>query len=217
MSTERSSLPVTGSHRDKKKLFLSWLVKQAVSVFRDPLTVEAVRERVTRAQEVMARPSVKWRGWQEVRAYIPSSEHGPKPLEFKIVVKTLDGKEKVITADEKDFHGTSVSKHRLKCTCQDAIYMASRAGRRLEKWMRIHGVTASASIQTVFSKYCLCKHVISVLAGAVAEGFLDVNDADLQKTLRIALGGIYLASARRVDDKIVAEIVRYLEERGETR
>ncbi|MEM4035712.1 MAG: hypothetical protein QXU97_03775 [Fervidicoccaceae archaeon] len=113
-----------------------------------------------------------------------------------------------------------ISSRRLKCTCEDAIFTASIAERRLPRAAEAAGLSIEIP-SGALAGYCLCKHVISELARALRRGLVKLEGETLE-TLAVALlalslrcvGGEEVASGMR---GLLSRGLRTLVSRGEVR
>ncbi len=149
-----------------------------------------VAKRVSGAREILASPKrlrrVRRVGPKTVRAMFASSLAEDARPERRLLLKTLDGgvvEVSVGTPVEQLLHFTEVSPSMLRCSCQDSLFTASAADAE----------AARAGLRVpVFHRYSLCKHVLALLAHAIAEGVLHLEDPVLRRSLRLGLLAAYV-------------------------
>gem|GEM_PF-4264780 len=121
-------------------------------------------------------------------------EKGPERI---IRLKTYQGEEielSVGTPPEESFHITQVGPYGFKCTCEDAIMLASKADREFVEGLKRAGILNLSPVISfpLFSRYILCKHTIALLALLLASKKITFRNKEFKKSLKLSLFGIAL-------------------------
>lgn len=182
---------------------------------------EYVRKRILSAREVLKRRgSEDYYTESELRSSVPSSKALKEGLPREVRIRGLDMKEKTVKvgADEDEaFYHVKVSRYRFKCTCQDALMLASIADAKLKPALESIGVKRVDFSPPVFYKYIICKHTLARIAKAMvhpAEGIGVLNiDREFVNTLKLGLFAAYLRVAEEHDPDIVRSMYSILRQR----
>lgn len=174
---------------------------------------EYMRKRFKGAKEVLRRRASDYYTESELRSVVPSSKALEEGMPKEIKVRGLDLEEKVVKvgADEDEaFHHVMVSRSRFKCTCQDAIMLASTADKRLKTALQAIGVDRIDFATPVFYRYVLCKHTLAKIAKSMvhpSEGIGILNiDKELMNTLRLGLFAVYMRVSSSYDPEVVKKM-----------
>lgn len=168
------------------------------------LRTESILPLLRSAQEARRRVVSLTRGKGYVKGVFLSSEARRKGTEKVAVSRSLDGKlvkHRVGAPLEKSYHYTVVGPHSMKCTCESALNTATRADRAIEEYARRKKMTLKE--QHPFSKRVICKHTVALLDELLSG---EVDLAELEKTLKIALAGYAISKKKRT--KEVAAILQ---------
>jgi len=182
-----------------------------------PLLSAYVSKRVRKARVVHRRSllsSYVDEEGRELRSVLASQKVAEAAPPGALTLRDLEG-----LPPESAYRLVRVSSTRLKCTCQDSVITTAVAERRLpsvaEKVASLHLELSPGAL----ANYSLCKHVISELVRAKELGVVAWSDAELLKTLTVAL--LALALRYGVDDveggrlrQVVEASARILAERG---
>jgi hypothetical protein len=172
---------------------------------------EYLNSRVNGARDVLMSKVVDFRVTpHEVRVIFTSSEAARKGAPRTIVTGTLEGRPaKVKVGAEVPFHYASISRYRIKCTCDDSFYLALTAGKVLESLdRRFRGKGAE-----ILARYTLCKHSLAGVAMALANGTVSLSDKEFKDTLKIAMLAIYLRAAKKPDPEKVRNLASLITSR----
>jgi hypothetical protein len=164
----------------------------------DPALRRYVERRVAGARELLVRRSrlkiLRRTGPRTYRAVFESSTGGLRSLQ-SYVAKKIDGGNVLVEARKPvdvALYFTEVSPWMLRCTCPDSLYASSIAD---NVTFREHVVP-----HPIFSRYCLCKHVITLLAILASRSLLDFGDVELKRSLLLGLLAAYIRVRRRLPE-----------------
>ena len=136
-----------------------------------------------------------------------------KGVEKPVDMKSLDGEIVTVVEGvplEKAFHKVEISRVRMKCTCEDAVFTSSIADSRLEKIARrLIGYVPQPQLY----RYVLCKHTLAELMRAVMHGRLDLNDKAVRETLFLSLYSLALRYASRIPARTHKKAIELLRRR----
>lgn len=175
---------------------------------------EYLEKRFMGAYEVLKRHSTARVTEYELCNTILSSKAMEEGVERKVKMKTLEGKDTAITVGvpaEEAFHHTRVSKFRFKCTCQDAIFLATEADSKFHQIL-INNLKKAYEASYFFSKYVICKHTLASMAKALKNNVISI-DEDFLNTLRIALFAVYLKTNEKSDKQLEEKIIKIIKRR----
>lgn len=144
------------------------------------------------AQEARSRVISIDYGNDYVKATFISSEASRRHPEKVVVSRSLDGelvKHRLGVPLERSYHHAVVGVHGMKCTCEFALRVATRADRFAEALARKVGLQLLE--QYPFSKRILCKHTLVLLDELLRSGVSDQEA--LLKTVKLALVGYAVA------------------------
>lgn len=167
------------------------------------------------AREVLRREAEDYFTSHELRSSVPSSKSLRRKGSKYAKMKTLEGEEIIVRLGEEDwddFYSVKVSRHRLKCTCPDAVMLSSVADKRFNMWLKRVKLKRE-SPEPIFYRYVICKHTLAKLAKAMtgSSGISFVNiDRELVETIKIGLYAVYLRVAKEVDPSMIRKIYTIL-------
>ena len=147
---------------------------------------------IRQARDVLSRVENIEYGTRYVRATILSSIASRGRPEHTVVVRGLDGRVRKVRVGvplEQSYHNVIVSSRVLKCDCPVALRIASRADAFLESIAKRYRYRIREPM--LFSKHILCKHTVAILAKAMDEGII-VMDDELIDNLSLALIGLQI-------------------------
>lgn len=136
-----------------------------------------------------------------VKGTFVSSAASRKRPERVVVSRSLDGelvKHRVGVPIEKSYHHAVVGVHSMKCTCEFALMVASKADKLAEALAKTSGLQLPEPYP--FSRRVLCKHTLVLLDELLKSGVTDTEN--LTKTVKIALVG-YAVAKQRVTRRLV--------------
>ena len=119
-------------------------------------------------------------------------EEGPERV---IRVRTLSGDvvEVVLgTPLEESYHVVQVGPYGLKCTCRDALMLASRADSEFIAAAKLYGIKRFELQTPLFTKYVLCKHTLAAAAYALASNVLSRDLKVFREVLKLSALGAAL-------------------------